>query len=918
MKTSIHDGVTAPKIQSAPDLKATIPAELRALPQWVCWHYEDRNGKATKPPIDAKSNGTLLHAKSNDPATWADFDTACAAATRLKLPGIGMMVAADDGLTGIDLDHVFNPDTGELDPLAIEVLERFSGTYAEISPSGTGLRIWCYGKPGRSGKCEGSRKWLEVYSHPSNRYLTVTGNYWAGSATAVTEQQSALDWLHSRFMVKSKQVSTGRESKPLPSVDASLDLDDTALLTKARNAKKGAAFDALWAGDLSAHNGDHSAADLALCNALAFWTGKDAPRMDRLFRQSGLMRPKWDELHGEQTYGNSSIGKAIDGCRDIYSGKKQGAKDTKPRAIADQGFDKHHPDLMRKVGTDQLLKNHHNAMMVAENAYPGLIAYNEFRQRIEKRFDPPWGGGAGQWTDRDTGEIAFHLSKPFVAFNPNMMGVAIMTVARRHPFNPAADRLRGLAAQWDGESRIDSWLVDYVGAKVNASNADYLCEISACWLKGVAARVLIPGCKRDDVLVLCGPQGWGKSTMAQALSDAIQPESFTDNLGDLSSKDSKGGIRGIVIAELGELASLGKSDLESIKCFVATRSDHFREAYGKTEQDYPRTVSFIGTTNNPTFLIDPTGNRRWWPVTLSGPINIPRFESVIPQLLGEAAARVLKGERWHVTHKAALEQAENVRAAHFDEDVWTSRVKNAVADLMNPGSTLDGAHPDYVTIPDILNVIGVRVEQQTKVAGNRVGSVLRMMKFTMHRNRKPNGDRFYAWYPPVCPTTPTDEGSCRTVVGQKEASQTAAKPTSPTSPTTISWNNLNQLFENHAHDEDGGFGADEKSCFTSHIGKVVGQTGLVDQASQTAASGQSYNCPTTISSGELWDKNPPSVDAIDRALAGAATAKPQSRKDLARIAGHPKLPDLDQRIGRLLKAGYLSPLSGGLVAGVKP
>ena len=311
-----------------------IPAELRALNQWVCWHYEDRNGKPTKPPIQAKSNGKLLNAKSNDPATWADFETAVAAAVRLNLEGVGLNLWESDGLTGLDLDHVFDPATGELDPLAREVLTRFAGTYAEISPSGTGLRVWCYGKPRRSGKCAGKVKWLEVYSHPSHRYLTVTGNHWPGSADHVTEQQDALDWLHSRFMSKSKEDSTGRDEGAAkargnapPSVDSSLDLDDAALLNKARNARNGAVFEALWAGDLSGHGGDHSGADLALLNAMAFWTGNDAARMDRLFRQSGLMRDKWDVVHDPvtgRTYGGMSIDKAIAGCREGYSGKKSG------------------------------------------------------------------------------------------------------------------------------------------------------------------------------------------------------------------------------------------------------------------------------------------------------------------------------------------------------------------------------------------------------------------------------------------------------------------------------------------------------------------------------------------------------------------------------------------------------------------
>lgn len=311
---------------SAFSISVSIPAELRRLPQWVCWRYEERKGQRTKAPIDAKSNGKLLHAKSNDPATWADFDTAAVAAQRLNLEGIGLALSESDGLTGLDLDHIWNPDTRELDPLAAEVLRRFAGTYAEISPSGTGVRIWCYGKPLRSGKCVGKVKWLEVYSHPSSRYLTVTGDArFPGVANPVTEQQDALDWLHTRFM------STGEALGGAPGVPIPVDsLNDTALLERARAARNGADFERLWAGDLSGQSGDPSAADLALCSALAFWTGCDPVRIDRLFRQSGLMRPKWDERRGEKTYGQRTIDRAIAGKREVYSPPKRATKAAAP------------------------------------------------------------------------------------------------------------------------------------------------------------------------------------------------------------------------------------------------------------------------------------------------------------------------------------------------------------------------------------------------------------------------------------------------------------------------------------------------------------------------------------------------------------------------------------------------------------
>jgi len=410
--------------------------------------------------------------------------------------------------------------------------------------------------------------------------------------------------------------------------------------------------------------------------------------------------------------------------------------------------------LMRKADTDQLLKNHYNAVMIVENAYPGLVGYNEFRQRIEARIASPWRKEPGTWTERDTGELAFHLSKEFTSFPLDGLAAAVMVVAYRHPFNPAQERLRALAEQWDGTNRLDTWLVVYFGAAINARNAHYLREIGSAWLKGVSARVLFPGCKRDDVLILRSDQGGFKSTAAQCIADAILPDAFTDSLGDMDSKDSKAAIRGIIIAELGELSVLNKSDLESIKAFVATRSDHFREAYGRGERDYPRTVSFIGTTNHSTFLKDPTGNRRFWPVTLPAPINIERFTDALPQLLGEATRRVMDGERWFVSDQEALTQANEVRAAHFQDDVWTDAVLNAANTLLDPCCALDGANREFVTVAAIMGAMGIRIEQQTIPNQMRIGGILRVAGWRDKKKRV--GDRkdnktVWAWYPPAVP-----------------------------------------------------------------------------------------------------------------------------------------------------------------------
>ncbi len=304
-----------------------------------------------------------------------------------------------------------------------------------------------------------------------------------------------------------------------------------------------------------------------------------------------------------------------------------------------------------------------------------------------------------------------------MAFGRDLIDWAITAVGHRNEFNPAQDRLRALANQWDRQSRLNDWLTEYLSAKSHESNREYLEEIGAAWLKGVAARVLFPGCKRDDVLVLRGPQGWRKSTAAQAIGDAIHPDSFTDSVDLNNLAEAKIQIRGIIIAELSELAGMAKAEAEAVKAFVSTKSDHFREKFGRHADDFLRTVSFIGSTNDPNFLKDPTGNRRWWPVTLATPIDIPRLEQALPQLIGEAAYRVLNGEPWHVTAEKALEQANQVRSAHFDEDVWTDTVMRMVADMNATGST--------ITTAEILDRMQIPRVQQTSGTQRRIASILK-------------------------------------------------------------------------------------------------------------------------------------------------------------------------------------------------
>lgn len=316
-----------------------IPTALRERAQWLVWRYKpmiDKHGEFkrwTKPPVDVR---TGFGGKSNDPSTWADLARCAMAYRRGEYDGVGFAFQPGDGITGIDLDHCLNRETGEWDARAVEILERFKGTYCEISPSGEGLRIFCYGKPGRSGKNDGQPKWLEVYDADSPRYLTVTGHVWFGCGAEISEQQAALDWLHGQYFAgqapAAPHPAPARPREPRPPAGPVADLagDDRALIERASGSKNGLEFRRLYEGDISGYNNNPSDADMAFCGKLAFWTNKDADRMDRIFRTSGLMRPKWDEMRGRATYAAITIEKAIRNCKEGY--KPRPARSSPPAA----------------------------------------------------------------------------------------------------------------------------------------------------------------------------------------------------------------------------------------------------------------------------------------------------------------------------------------------------------------------------------------------------------------------------------------------------------------------------------------------------------------------------------------------------------------------------------------------------------
>ena len=279
-------------------------AELGLLPNWVLWRAESRDGKITKVPYAAPGRKAAV----DNPRSWTTYARAQAALG--DFDGLGF-VFTETAYCGIDLDHCID-DAGTVEAWALAIVQRFS-SYTERTPSGRGLHIWIRGRlPGGHGRKRGgwgaaSTGAVELYS--TGRYFTVTGTHLPETPATIETRQAELD----HFLAK----HFPSRPAPQPGAPASnghtepLRLTDRLLLSKATAAKNGPAFERLWAGDWTGY-ASPSEADAALCAHLAWWTRRDAERVDRLFRRSGLMREKWDDRRGAETYGATTIARACD------------------------------------------------------------------------------------------------------------------------------------------------------------------------------------------------------------------------------------------------------------------------------------------------------------------------------------------------------------------------------------------------------------------------------------------------------------------------------------------------------------------------------------------------------------------------------------------------------------------------------
>ena len=369
---------------------------------------------------------------------------------------------------------------------------------------------------------------------------------------------------------------------------------------------------------------------------------------------------------------------------------------------------------------DRLTVNHktgecdpdiNNALLILLNdpMLKGKLAMDDFAEAPKLRGDVPWRtltptekatGRGALWTDDDDSSLLWYMQQVWNYPSEKNLSHALRMAMRTNAFHPVRDYLDSLT--WDGTPRLETMFIRHLGAE----DTKLTRAATRKWMCAAVKRVTVPGCKFDNCLVLVGPQNIGKSSFADVLSRGW----FNDSDINMNSKDGYDALHGSWIIELAELASTKRSDVETVKTFLSKREDTYRAAYTRRSRTYPRQCVFFGTTNEQEFLRDRTGNRRFWPITVSHKMDRSALEAEVDQLWAEAVVLYKKGENlWMDTPEleAMLQGTLSTREVQDDlegelqEDLDTKLPDNW--DDLTPESRRDFIQGDLPVDPETCN-----------------------------------------------------------------------------------------------------------------------------------------------------------------------------------------------------------------------
>ena len=325
--------------------------------------------------------------------------------------------------------------------------------------------------------------------------------------------------------------------------------------------------------------------------------------------------------------------------------------------------------------------------------------YDEFMQTMA------WAEGDGKgkpWADVDTLNLTSWMQSRMKLHGVQSHTVreAVVAYAFANRRNECREWLESLV--WDNLPRLPVMLSAGFGAEANP----YTSAVGRCFMVGMVARVLSPGCKVDTLPVFEGPQGSFKSTALRIIGGKY----FSEIHEQIGTKDFLQCIQGKMLLEISELSSFRKSEVERIKSTISNCEDRFRAPYGREPADHPRQCVFAGTTNRTDWIADDTGARRFWPV-LCGDIDRDWLSDTREQLFAEAVHRYRAGESWY---DVPVAHAEREQSSRQSEDVWDDAVSAYMKDRQQ------------ATVADVLTFgLGFEPNKMTRSDQMRVASILR-------------------------------------------------------------------------------------------------------------------------------------------------------------------------------------------------
>jgi putative DNA primase/helicase len=743
-----------------------IPKDLQAMDRWVLWKNVQRskpNGEKVwaKMPLSAKGGA----GSSTDSATWVSFGAAVDEYLLGDYDGIGIVLGGT--LHGIDLDDCRDPVTGSLSELAQETLDRVEG-YAEVSPSGTGLKIFT------QTNLDGSRTKKEagVELYKDGRYFTVTGHAINGHASMPILPQD-LGWMIAKVWNEEMGGAGGDDEDGFANLKFALDgweLDrvvDEVLVHLDPDVGYG---EWLKVGAALHHQ---SGGDPEWLDAWDNWSAASGKWIE------GYCAEKWSSFSQQRATGRGAVTLAsllhitkdkrevakldkrdvamaavmglIEGCteiRDLQEKIAAGIAHTaevsdverEQIAVAIQSKAK---DLGTKLPLSTVrgwvrarVKVSGGFVNLNDEGYPLCtlpnfyvlmdklnysVRYNVIKKAIELLIP----NSAFTRDNRDNAAISHVLSECEIVRMPTKhVAQFLITLADKNQYNPVATWIDSSA--WDGVSRLDDF---YATVRVPAGGEKMKRKLMRKWLiQAVAAAFSPDGIAGQGILTFVGPQNIGKTTWFQRLAPAHLDAVLTGHTLDMRSKDSIFIALSYWIVELGELdATFSKSEISALKSFTTQAMDKLRRPYAATESNFGRRTVFGGTVNESQYLSDPTGNRRFWSIEVDGFDLDSGID--MQQLWAEVKGLWVGGENWALNMQEMGEL--NV---HNEEFTVVDPIEERVAAAFN-WSELGLGNDLWVTATDALLKIGVRdpSKGQTITAGRA------LKKLNGGQRKKTNG-----------------------------------------------------------------------------------------------------------------------------------------------------------------------------------